>query len=206
VISNGLYPRHMTFLIKAHFMAINAVKFFGKTERLGFNPLSEDDIQARYYENFFDSEQNRLSGHSKVPANEESSRELLADCRRGNSYRFSVTKLDSGIKIGVCSIQGIDYLNKKAEIARFLWDKDSVGLGFGTEILTYLIQFSFNKINLNKISMSSVSSNIAAKKSCLKVGFKLEGILREQFYTDGKYLDVNYFGLLKDEYGKNFKK
>ena len=114
--------------------------------------------------------------------------------------------MDSGIKIGVCSIQGIDYLNKKAEIARFLWDKDSVGLGFGTEILNYLIQFSFNKINLNKISMSSVSSNIAAKKSCLKVGFKLEGILREQFYTDGKYLDVNYFGLLKGEYGKHFKK
>jgi RimJ/RimL family protein N-acetyltransferase len=187
-------------------MVSNAMKFFGKTERLGFNPLSEDDIQARYYENFFDSEQNHLSGHSKVPANEESSRELLADSRSGNSYRFSVTKLDSGIKIGVCSIQGIDYLNKKAEIARFLWDKDSVGLGFGTEILNYLIQFSFNKINLNKISMSSVSSNIAAKKSCLKVGFKLEGILREQFYTDGKYLDVNYFGLLKGEYGKHFKK
>ena len=179
-------------------MTENKKVYFDNTERLGFNPLSDEDIEQKYYENFYDPSLNYYTRHSKTPPNKKNSLRLLGEC--DNAFRFSVTKLDTGTKIGVCSLQDIDFLNRNGHLARFLWDKDIIGMGLGTEVLKFLMKFAFDKINLNKVIVSNVSSNVAAEKSCLKLGFTLEGKLRDEFYADGNYFDVNYFGMLRDEY------
>ena len=44
-----------------------------------------------------------------------------------------------------------------------------------------------------------VKGNDASEKVFEKVGFKVEGILREHFYLNGKYLDCYRMGLLRSE-------
>ena len=182
-------------------MTQNKNSFFGTTERLGYNPLSYEDIEQKYFENFYDPNLNFYTRHSKIPTNKENSLRLLDEGT--STFRFSVTKLDTGTKIGVCSLQDIDSLNRSGHLARFLWDKNIIGMGLGSEVLQFLIKFAFDKINLNKVIVSNVSSNLAAEKSCKKLGLTLEGKLRQEFYADGNYYDVNYFGMLRDEYYNN---
>ena len=172
--------------------------YFGASERLGFNPLSDEDIQQNYFENFYDPSSNFYTRHSKTPPGKTSSLKLLDE--NTNAFRFSVATLNTDTKIGVCSLQDIDYLNRKGHIARFLWDKNMRGMGYGTEVLSFLIQFGFDKINLNKVIVSNVASNVAAERSCLKLGFTMEGKLRQEFYANGKYYDINYFGMLRQQY------
>ncbi len=174
--------------------------YFGRTEKLGFNPLSDEDIKLNYYENFYDPNLNIYTKHSKIPPGKRSSTRLLDESDDGNAFRFTVTRLDTKTKIGVCSLQDVDFLNRSGHIARFLWDKNISGMGLGTEVLRFLTGFAFDKINLNKVIVRNVSTNIAAEKSCLKAGFTLEGKLRQEFYANGKYLDVNYFGMLREQF------
>jgi diamine N-acetyltransferase len=47
-----------------------------------------------------------------------------------------------------------------------------------------------------------VKGKEGSKRAFEKVGFKVEGVLREHFYLNGQYLDCYRMGLLKSEYIK----
>ncbi len=53
-----------------------------------------------------------------------------------------------------------------------------------------LIDFLFNRLNLNRIQLDTWSENKIAIKLYEKLNFKLEGILKENDYYNGKYGDT----------------
>jgi len=56
------------------------------------------------------------------------------------------------------------------------------------------------RLNLNRISAGMVGENVASKRLFEKVGFTLEGTLREAFYLNGKYHDCYRYGILRKDY------
>ena len=44
------------------------------------------------------------------------------------------------------------------------------------------------------------SNNVASIITMKKIGFKIEGTLREEKYMNGKYIDIVRVGLLRDEF------
>ena len=72
--------------------------------------------------------------------------------------------------------------------------------GLGSEAIQLFIQYGFEQLNLHKISLEVFSFNPRAEHVYTKVGFKLEGIKREDFKYNDKYIDTKIFGLLKSEY------
>jgi RimJ/RimL family protein N-acetyltransferase len=61
---------------------------------------------------------------------------------------------------------------------------------------------AFAKLNLRKLYTGMVKGNEASKRTFEKVGFKVEGVLREHSYFDGKSHDCYRMGLLMSEYIK----
>ena len=45
-----------------------------------------------------------------------------------------------------------------------------------------------------------MATNDASRRVWEKLGFELEGRLRQNQFDDGEYVDTLYFGLLEDEY------
>ena len=45
-----------------------------------------------------------------------------------------------------------------------------------------------------------MTENHSAIESYTRVGFKVEGTLREAFYLDGRFVDALYMGLLQSEF------
>lgn len=81
-------------------------------------------------------------------------------------------------------------------------DKKSRGKGYATEAIRLVAKHAFNKLNLHKLYTGMIKGNEVSKRAFEKVGFKVEGILREHFYLKGEYLDCYRMGLLKSEYKK----
>jgi len=91
---------------------------------------------------------------------------------------------------------------KMAEFGIFIGDKKYWGQGCGTEACRLIVDHGFRKLKLHRVYLRVLAYNIRGIKSYQKVGFKVEGRLKEHIYRDGFYHDEIVMGLLREEYLK----
>ena len=63
-----------------------------------------------------------------------------------------------------------------------------------------IVQYGFCELNLRRITLGLHSYNERALKSYLKVGFQMEGRIRQEGLRDGARYDGLYMGLLREEW------
>jgi ribosomal-protein-alanine N-acetyltransferase len=69
-----------------------------------------------------------------------------------------------------------------------------------TDALASIIGYGFEHLALNKIEAGTNVNNDRSSGLLRKLGFQLEGTLREQRNRRGVFGDVLFFGLLKREW------
>lgn len=72
--------------------------------------------------------------------------------------------------------------------------------GFAYEVVKCLINYIFNTLQMNKISIVIWDRNNASKKLAEKLGFVQEGIERQARLKNGVFIDLYWYGLLKEEF------
>ncbi len=111
---------------------------------------------------------------------------------------FAICQTSNGSHIGNASLFDIDFINRNAGLTIFLGDAQDRHKGYGTEVVRLLADYGFEYLNLHKIFCKT--DNPDAAKMYELIGFKKEGILREQAFQFGKYVDKIVYGLLRSEY------
>jgi RimJ/RimL family protein N-acetyltransferase len=117
-----------------------------------------------------------------------------------DTYKFAIESLEDNKFIGGCNINGVDWKNSVATIGIFIGSKEHRGKGCGTDAMKVLIEFIFMQMNINKIRLTVYSYNQAALRCYEKCNFRIEGVLRQEIYRDGKHYDKIAMGLLREEY------
>jgi len=100
--------------------------------------------------------------------------------------------------LGLCGLREIDFINSKAELFVFIIKDVFRGRGFGEKALDFLIEYTFKTLSLNKLSLRVVEGNKALSLYKSK-GFKVDGILRDEFKINHKYKNVYVMSLLYSE-------
>lgn len=77
---------------------------------------------------------------------------------------------------------------------------DFWGEGYATEALDLLCTYAFEERRLNKLYAKTYENNPAAWRVLEKVGFKQEGVLREEGLFEGEHVDLFRYGLLAREW------
>ena len=72
-----------------------------------------------------------------------------------------------------------------------------------TEAVSAMVDFGFDKMNLNRIEADADGRNPASARVLHKVGFHDEGVQHEQFFENGKFYDLHLFALLRRDYLAN---
>ncbi len=98
--------------------------------------------------------------------------------------------------VGFISLDNID---KEGEIGYWL-SSDFEGKGLMTECVKALIKYGFKELNLHRIVIKCNSENIRSAAIPKRLGFTLEGTLREDRIRNGVYENTLIFGLLKNEW------
>ncbi len=73
-------------------------------------------------------------------------------------------------------------------------------MGIASEVLRALVDFGFQRMNLNRIEGRHSAGNDVSGRVLLKCGFQKEGILRQREVLAGRLVDVVQFSLLREEY------
>ena len=106
-----------------------------------------------------------------------------------------------GIDIGTIGLSDIDWRNRVAEFGWFLIGELKYrSLGYGKEAIFLLLDYAFNHLNLNRIWLQTMTLNESASVIYRKMGFQGEGVLKEQKFKSGKYIDVYIYGLLRGDF------
>lgn len=74
------------------------------------------------------------------------------------------------------------------------------GKGFATEVLRALVDFGFQRMDLNRLEARHNDGNDASGRVLEKVGFQREGIWRQRELKEDRIVDVHQYSLLRDEY------
>lgn len=104
--------------------------------------------------------------------------------------------------IGAIGLLSINLRFKRAELGYWV-AKEYWNQGYCTEAAKIMLEYGFQKLNLNKITATHITRNPSSGKVMEKIGMKKEGILREHVYKWSKYEDLVTYGILRKEWEIN---
>jgi len=109
-------------------------------------------------------------------------------------------KKDTWVFVGNCGFFDVSWENRSAEIGIHIGEKAYWDKGFGTKAMELILQFGFQSLNFHRIFLRVFENNQRAIRSYQKVGFIMEGRMRQAHYMNGKYVDVLLMSILQPEW------
>lgn len=120
--------------------------------------------------------------------------------KMSNSVELRLRTLDDDTLIGFVALFNIEWNNQCAKLAIGIGDGAFRGKGYGTDALRIILRYGFCELNLHRIGLDVISYNKRAIRAYEKVGFQVEGVLREAVLRDGEKYDRVLMSILRSEY------
>lgn len=112
----------------------------------------------------------------------------------------TLVELDEKI-VGSIGFHHLDTNNRSAQLGYWLAE-DAQGKGLMTRSAKVLIEYLFEKLDLNRIQINCNVENTKSRAIPERLGFKLEGIHRRVEFRRGRFGDQAIYSMLKEEWRK----
>lgn len=169
-------------------------------EKVVLRAIEYDDIEM-LRETTNDPNTERMIGGWSFPISKENQKKWYdAITNDSNNLRFVIQTLDSNEAIGMVNLVNIDWKNRSAFHGIRLCPNAPKRRGYGTDAVLALMRYAFEELQLVRLDGSWVENNESSIHLYEKLGWKIEGKKSKAKFTRGKYYDVYFGGILKDEY------
>lgn len=118
--------------------------------------------------------------------------------RENNYLPFTVVSKDSGAVLGYFSLNSINWISRNAFVSGAIGETENLGKGLGREAVELLLHYAFDNLNLTKVC-AYVRTDHPAMKTWIETGAVQEGVLKNHFYSDGKFSDVAFISWFRSE-------
>lgn len=102
--------------------------------------------------------------------------------------------------IGSTGFMTINWVVRSAEFGILIGDQSHWDQGYGTEVTEMMVNHAFESLNLNRLMLRVNVENPRAQRAYEKVGFQLEGRLRQASLVHGKPADILIMSILRSEW------
>jgi RimJ/RimL family protein N-acetyltransferase len=106
-----------------------------------------------------------------------------------------IITLPDGTPIGAVAFLDLDPDQRKAELRKIIGDPVHRGSGYAREASKLWIHYGVVHLGLKKVYLNTLETDIRNVRMDEELGFRVEGILRNEVLIDGKYHDVLRMGL-----------
>ena len=171
-----------------------------ESSRLILRKFEPSDLSF-VFNHFGDSFVSEYLYDNEPPKNKDEAKEILdwcTDFESSSHIRWCIILKEKNIPIGTIGFHIYDQTNNAVEIGYDL-SKKYTQQGYMTEAMEIVLNYGFEKYNLNRIHACVAVENFASNILLKKLGFHLEGIIRDKHFFRGNYYDHNLFSMLKKE-------
>ncbi len=178
---------------------IEATRFL-EGERIYLREVRPSDVNEHYYRWMNDPEVTRFLESRFAPNSVEKLREYvvgkLGD--RDNIFLAIILK-EKDRHIGNIKLGPIQWIHRQADIGLLIGEKECWGKGYASEAIRLISDYAFYVLNLHKVTAGCYGSNEGSARAFQKAGFAVEGIRKEQFYSNGSYVDEILLRLIRPD-------
>jgi RimJ/RimL family protein N-acetyltransferase len=162
--------------------------------------LSEKDLLGSWYKWFNDPEVTEFEDKKIFANTYEKQKDYFEYLRKSQTdVVLAIARKDNDQHIGNIGLHKIDYIHRRAEVGIVIGEKDCWGKGYASRSVECIRDYAFNVLNLHRLTALIMKGNESSYKVFTKYGFKEEGVLRNYFYKNGKYLDAHIVGCVRDD-------
>ncbi len=117
----------------------------------------------------------------------------------GTGYRWGLERSEDNQLIGTC---GLFRWNKSWRncVTGYELGARFHGHGYMHEALSHILDFGFAEMRLHRVQAETHPDNVASINLAKRLGFRLEGVHREQAYWGGRFHDLNCYSLLDSDW------
>ncbi|MEZ9525101.1 GNAT family N-acetyltransferase [Enterovibrio norvegicus] len=123
-------------------------------------------------------------------------RHSLHDYADGKSLTCAM--LYQGAVVGNISFNTISHDLKKVQIGYWVCQNQQ-GKGIVSRCVKALVHIAFEKLGMEKVEISAATENAASRAVCERLGFTLEGVIRQAEKLDDRIVDHAVYGLYRSE-------
>ena len=115
---------------------------------------------------------------------------------------FAICIQEENQHVGNVSLDLIDFRHRNARLSIFVAEPGMRGKTIGTRAMRLLIKYAFDFLNLHRLYCKTTAGSENVLNFYKKLGFRVEGQLREHEYIQGCYVDKIMLGLVRNDLGR----
>jgi RimJ/RimL family protein N-acetyltransferase len=120
--------------------------------------------------------------------------------RTSNDERvFTVLSSDDRY-LGQVGLHQIFWRSKVGRAACIISARGDHGRGYGSAAIARLLDVAFKDLALHKVWLMVFEHNARSRRTWTRIGFKEEGILRDEYFHEGKRHNMVRMGMLEGEW------
>lgn len=182
--------------------------------RVLLRPLTDQDVPA-LYGIFSDPEVMRFWSHPPF-TNESQAEHYLEEVAAGleskTLFQWGLARLarlarlapiaeEPSELLGTCTLWQLDVPNQRAEVG-FILGREHWGQGLMKDGFGALIDYAFSELGIRRLEADVDPENTSSIGLLERLGFELEGRLRERWSVGGVVTDSLFYGLLERDWRK----
>jgi len=168
--------------------------------------LTEDDADVftevlranKFYWSVFEPRQE--ASFFTVVTQKEKIRESLYQMRDQREYNFGIFDSRTSELIGHISLYSIKRLPFSSGFVGYSIDEQQTGKGIGTEAVSLVTKFAFEKVALHRIEAYVSPRNTGSIIVLERSGYLREGLLRQLLYINGVWEDHYMYAMVEDDF------
>jgi ribosomal-protein-alanine N-acetyltransferase len=125
----------------------------------------------------------------RFPIGREAQEAFLRQDRGQDSVILAICERESGRHVGNCGLHAISWVDRHATFGIVIGETDVHGQGYGREATAALLDYAFDGLNLERVVLSTFSTNTKGQRCFRGLGFLDEGRLVRHRWRDGAWVD-----------------
>jgi RimJ/RimL family protein N-acetyltransferase len=176
--------------------------FYFESHTIAIRQPNESDVLSGKWSSWYNSYSvTKYNSHGVFPVTiDDELRYVNERIARKDSLLFSVIDKESNKLIGNASLQNIDLINRRANIAITIGNPS--GISTAVQVYGLILDHAFCRLNLNRVGDATHENLGPLVKMLSVIGFSQEGRFRDYFYRDGGRSDAICFSVLQHEFLK----
>lgn len=153
-----------------------------------------------------DEEITKMVGGNKYYVSSEREKQWVQNAIFDNNKLVLAICLKENNKyIGNIMMQDVDIINRSCTLPIMIGDKQEWNKGYATEAVMMMMRFAFEERGMERIWVNILESNATSINTQKKCGLKLEGVMRNCVYKEGKFHNMVLLSILREEFDEVYK-
>lgn len=176
---------------------ISEVKYYFQGKKVDLIAFEKHhvDMVAKW----INDERINVGNGARFPVSEYEQMIWYENICKDKTKRKLIISTKKGELVGMVSLFNIDHKNQNSETGVYIMP-DFQKKGYAKESLNLMLRFAFLELNMHKVYASIYDFNLASSKLFESVGFTPESVVKEVFYTQGRFADKHVYSIVKKDF------